>query len=996
MSQLSTGSTAFLDRLRARLDGPAPPAPAAPAPQPDAPAAPHPLVVAAAVQHVFTLADLPGPPDAAALRQLIRDSVPAPGLLDRQGRILSRARRREVLLALGARGARAALDGRDPISTPTQRMFEALLAGRPPDIDALTRDELLALQEARGWLDGLLPLPFDDASIARALDRCEVWAPLAPLLGEAFVGRDEDLAKLAGFAGLAPDGSGGARPRTASPQRIALIEGVGGIGKTALIAQFLARLVGRDQTMPRLPFAYLACDDPAVDLTEAETLHHLAAGQILRQVRLAGPDGPSLGKVEAAHDALAQMLHRQSATIEEATRRSSTAGSLDTRLGTIRAVAEDVATGFARLADLASDAMEVTAGGQTWRPPCLIVIDTFEEVQYRSETRLYPFWRLIGQLLVASRDLRVVIAGRPPLEQPDLPVPVLRLALRELSHEAAMDLLARDSGVTGASDAPAIDQRGLDRLARQIGGNPLNLRLAARVIADEAPGRRGIEGLSTRRWGILRLGDELIRGQLYRRVLDHIHDPRVRALAHPGMILRRITPRVIAEVLADLCKIDLRAADDAEKLFDALAREHTLVRQADDRSLRYRDDVRRPVLKLLASDQPDLTRRAHRAAHDFYAGRTDPVSVAEAIYHGLMLGLDPESLNPLWRPEAGEFLAGAVEELPLEGMVWLAGKMDLRLPDAAYRAASTAEWERIAGPRALAMLQEAGSAEVLSMLAERRERTEDSPLIAIEARCLISLGDHGAAEALLNRALAEAPLPGNPGRRAELLWLLARSQWETGKGLAAQATLEDLAAQAEALPPGIALVQALTASIALRPVAAPDAPDLRARLARALARLTEADMAREPDVIRRGFARLDADAAAALARVALACLSGLYDLPHRDPAFGKPSPHVQAIREMAANISGRPEMDGLGPRMATALSADPPGPAALAEAFQTLRRPLARALDGAPDAAAAIAARMVWHLVQIESATLATATLAGIDAYRADWEIETAYRAATA
>ena len=42
---------------------------------------------------------------------------------------------------------------------------------------------------------------------------------------------------------------------------------------------------------------------------------------------------------------------------------------------------------------------------------------------------------------------------------------------------------------------------------------------------------------------------EVLQGVLFRRILGHIHTPEIRQLAHPGLVLRRITPDLIKEVL---------------------------------------------------------------------------------------------------------------------------------------------------------------------------------------------------------------------------------------------------------------------------------------------------------------------------------------------------------------------------------------------------------------------------------------------------------------
>ncbi len=129
-------------------------------------------------------------------------------------------------------------------------------------------------------------------------------------------------------------------------------------------------------------------------------------------------------------------------------------------------------------------------------------------------------------------------------------------------------------------------------MASQVGGNPLTLGLAARVLQSEQVSTSGITGLKTRTWYLASLSEEIIRGQLYRRVLDHIHDPDVRALAHPGMVLRRVTPEIIASVLAPICKVAMTTKTRAQELFGELRKEHTLVWLEENGSLHYRPEIR--------------------------------------------------------------------------------------------------------------------------------------------------------------------------------------------------------------------------------------------------------------------------------------------------------------------------------------------------------------------------------------------------------------------
>ena len=987
MTGLSDHSQDYLSRLRQRLSASAERKSRDPAAlnTPEQ----HPALVAAALNHVFTIQTLPAQPEPPLVRQLFRDSVPAPGFWESRGRILSRPRRAEILRRLGLDGIRAALDGSaQPFRTPTQEMFETLVRAEPIALDTRSTADLVALREAAHWVAGLVDPPFSDSEIARAIDRSLAWSPFSHLLNRSFVGRDDDLGALGRFVGveIADDGLKALRP---SEQRLMLLEGVGGIGKSALIAHFLAR-IRNTKGESWCPFAYLPCDNPAADVTDTDLLLTEAAEQILRHVRVTrSPDSEdAVREAELAHKRFLDHVRVHAAAVDLASKRSSSSESLDLRLDVLRDGSLDVADAFL---DFAHAATWVMAIGRKGAPPCLIVIDTFEEVRYRSAARLLPFWRLVWYLLDFSEHVRIIISGRPPVQNPGERSPAQRLPLTELSREASVDLLRDDVD---------LDPETLDRLARQIGGNPLNLRLAARVISGEAPARYGIKGLKTRHLGFFRVSEELIRGQLYSRVLDHIHDERVRKLAHPGMVVRRITPQVIETVLAPVCDIELTEVENAEHLFQELSKEHTLVRLDDDQSLRYRDDVRRPVLKLLTNDKPELTRQVHEAAFNHYldlineSGAPDDVAACEAIYHGLMLGYDGAYVERFWVSGAGDGLDNAIDELPAEGKVWLAGKRDINLPEHYYQEASTAEWERIVGPRALALLQEVGSLEVLSMLSERDERTVLSPLVSIEARCLISIGDYAASEDLLTGALEKAPLDGNPGRKAEYLWLLAKTYHELGDRAATRDTLNDLAETAATLTSPLPLVQALSFVLFVAPVDDTSVPLFREDLARALERCSDQDISTEPDVVRRGFAHIDPAAAPRLPRVALTSLAGVYDIAEFADSF-QPSPDgIRAILKLvyqSGNLGGRSK---LGDGLVEALEANPLSTTSVRRAINVLRGPLVSASDRGGDADAVVAAQAAWHLVQMENSSLGTATLAGIDEYRLSWEVDTAFRAA--
>jgi cellulose synthase operon protein C len=116
------------------------------------------------------------------------------------------------------------------------------------------------------------------------------------------------------------------------------------------------------------------------------------------------------------------------------------------------------------------------------------------------------------------------------------------------------------------------DSKLAQQVVRQVGGSPLSLKLAADLVEQE--GRAGGKlDLGTRERLFSRIDDRIVQRQLYRRVLDHVHDPEVRRLAHLGIVLLRLTPELILEVLAQPCGLSVATLDDAQRLVDALPRE---------------------------------------------------------------------------------------------------------------------------------------------------------------------------------------------------------------------------------------------------------------------------------------------------------------------------------------------------------------------------------------------------------------------------------------
>ena len=391
---------------------------------------------------------------------------------------------------------------------PIQVWFEKYLKGDAPPLTEQSPDELDQSLQAVLWLDGLNLPGVPSADEARvAVARAKFLQPFERLAGAHFQGRSKELDKLRNFVGvLEPEtvrgriSAGIARLRAFKPKPALTIYGPGGIGKTALVMRFFLDHISQPEER-RVPFAYLDFDSPFLNINDLSTL----VAEIFRQLKLQSPklDLPDVPTNPlSVSSSLAELLRRLSSHVQQ---------------------------------------------------PFLIVLDTFEEIQYGGEARAIPLWDMLNSLQAQWPFLRVLISGRAPVEQcklagqaPD------QLLLEGLDEEAALAIVTK-AGLQDRDIAQA--------LVKQVGRVPLSLRLAASLVQKEGAGLGGVKDLETTSYFFLSLSDEVIQGQLYERILGHIHHPEVVKLAHPGLVLRRVNPDLILKVLKEPCGLSVATID---------------------------------------------------------------------------------------------------------------------------------------------------------------------------------------------------------------------------------------------------------------------------------------------------------------------------------------------------------------------------------------------------------------------------------------------------
>ena len=787
---------------------------------------------AASVLHVFNPETLQAygstTRDEHVRRSLFAASDPAVGWLHKRYRCLNSATRRRMLEGLPRRDMmRARLDANPSREkTAVQQLFEHWVDGKPYDLRRLDYPKLESLVLLSDWgLQGREGFP-DLRAIEEARARRSAVALFEHLVDEAFVGRQSELEELRKHIGVvAPtfwDTLKAIFGRAASPTYV--LWGSGGIGKTALIGKLLLTYV---ESSVWFPLVYQAFDSQTLNVLEPFTLLVAARGQLQAQIPTHELQESAPGRELAARfDQFDQALEKYKRTRDRLSRRGSATRSRSLRL---RQSADQEVILYDEFAALLRQVARFAGTRQgSAATPLLWVLDTFEEVMYRTRQDLQGLWRMLTRLCEGCPQLRLIISSRsPPQSLPPTstrPTPTVR-ELSDLEMGDAISLLLA-LGLKDRDVASAI--------VSQVGCSPLTLRLAARVAAEEQADAGGIKDLQTRRFWLFNVAPQVIRGQLYRRILDHIHDPAVRTLAHPGMVLRRVTPEIIREVLAPICGLEVPSSEEAERLFLELRREHTLVRLDSDASLRYREEIRQPLLELLTRDRPDQVKELHQRAALYYVTHgTHPIERAEEIYHRMMVGEPPYSLEERWLTGVEPFLAGAVSEVFPIHQVWLASHMSLELPAGTESLADLAGWEQQIGRRVLSAQRYGRPRAVLELLNDRKERTPQSPLYAIEARALMDADRAADAARLLRGVVAGWPALGNPGRLAELLWLGSQACGAIGDAGSALRMLTSLCEVAQGLTNKLALVQGLTELVEHQQAALRPQPD-RAELARGL------------------------------------------------------------------------------------------------------------------------------------------------------------------
>lgn len=416
------------------------------------------------------------------------------------------------------------------------------------------------------------------------------------LLPRQLVGRRAELAKMQRFMRSPPG---------VAAEHTLWITGVGGSGKSALLAEF-ARVL-RGKAWRGTPVLQIDFDRPAFYRGTLTTLMM----EVSRQLEMHFP------QMEPALSAY---------------RRAARLGATDTE--------------FLKSSSFEASNVSMHEAASAWKQAMrqhlpiqsrlVLVLDTAEEVGQSSDFDLAGLRRWLRQLRTREGfpELRVILSGRAfHADELSLVPRRHRLELGDLTPPDAVKLLQS-----------LLERRNVEsnfplaELVDMLGGNPLSMKILAEHLAEG--GKRAARELLDDRTGFDR---RFAQSFLYKRILGRLRteDQDLVKVAHPGLVLRRVTPHLIQYVLAAPCEIGSVDEARSRALFRQLSGQVWLVQStANPDIVIHRRDLRRLMLQAMTAEDTVRALAIHRAAAEYYRQERDPFMTREeqrieGLYHAL-------------------------------------------------------------------------------------------------------------------------------------------------------------------------------------------------------------------------------------------------------------------------------------------------------------------------------------------------------------------------
>lgn len=431
-----------------------------------------------------------------------------------------------------------------------------------------------------------------------------------------------------------------------------LIQGIGGIGKSTLISKFIIDH-NREKEGISLPFIYIDFDLPGFSLTEPLSI--LLEG--LRQLSIQYPHHQNIFAEISKN--ISDMINYRSNTKEDFIQASTESS---------RGLIYDSIDGLISKYNLELDKINT---------PILFVFDSFEEMQYRaSRDEMNRFFSFVREISDKTPRFRPVFAGRSEISESIIDFKFDKIELTVFDKESANALL-RNFGIS--------DSNLSKKIYSNFGGNPLLLQLAADLIIKDKDAINELDHVIEKK-----------HEYLVTRILDQIHDPDVRKIAVPGMLLRRITPQIIQDILAGPCKLGDIDEQTAEKIFAELCKEASVISKSyESNEIIFRQDLRIECEKLIWEKYPDEAQQIQQKAISFYKefkSENDNYE-AEYYYHLLKSGILPEELTRDVYNRIRPKLETSLPELPSKAQLFLKTLSGSQASEKILNQSEIMEWE---------------------------------------------------------------------------------------------------------------------------------------------------------------------------------------------------------------------------------------------------------------------------------------------------------------
>ena len=303
---------------------------------------------------------------------------------------------------------KALLSVSDRPNDSLQKTLESYIFQTAPPLEKQSHQELLRTLQVSEWLHGIVSDVPDPQFVLQKLEIENLLSSFRFLVGDHFRGRTAELSRLSDYVGIMEATSLSSLVTRSLRQIFSLNEkpplvlhGPGGVGKSTLLAKFVldhvmqattSNLESMEVDSNRFPFAYLDFDRPSLIAEEPITL----LIEALRQIEVQFPNSSkSLRKLREAWN---QRIESRTARKRQPAGSAESASRIDKRDLFLDEFAEEI--------------KPLVAGDI----PLLFILDTFEEVQYRSRAFVEEVFDFLESLQKRIPTLRAVLSGRAPIE----------------------------------------------------------------------------------------------------------------------------------------------------------------------------------------------------------------------------------------------------------------------------------------------------------------------------------------------------------------------------------------------------------------------------------------------------------------------------------------------------------------------------------------------------------------------------------------------------